>query len=106
MTDRRRPLLELTRARLLEFIREPEAIFWVFVFPVILALALGIAFRSRPVETARAAVVSGSEAAERVAESLGRASGIEARLLPPPQADEALRKGRVDVLLRVAEEGA
>src|SRR5512139_4135661 len=102
MTDRRRPLLELTRARLLEFVREPEAIFWVFVFPVILALALGIAFRSRPVETARAAVVSGSEAARRVAESLGRADGVEARLVTPREAEAALRKGHVDVVLDVS----
>jgi ABC-2 type transport system permease protein len=106
MTDRRHPLLELTRARLLEFVREPEAIFWVFVFPVILALALGIAFRSPPVEIARAAVVSGSEAARRVVESLGRANGIEARLLSLREAEEALRKGRVDVVLRLREGGA
>ena len=30
-------LWELTRVRLLETIREPEAVFWVFVFPVLLA---------------------------------------------------------------------
>ena len=27
------PLVELTLARLREFLREPEALFWVFVFP-------------------------------------------------------------------------
>ena len=42
------PSSELTRARVLEFVREPEAVFWVFVFPVLLALALGIAFRTKP----------------------------------------------------------
>ena len=35
------PLVELTRARLREFVREPEAVFWVFVFPVLMAIALG-----------------------------------------------------------------
>jgi len=40
------PLVQLTLARLREFIREPEAIFWTFGFPVILAVVLGIAFRS------------------------------------------------------------
>ena len=48
MTDRggaAHPLVELTLARLREFVREPEAVFWVFAFPLLLALALGIAFR-------------------------------------------------------------
>ncbi len=36
--------------RVLEFVREPEAVFWVFVFPVLLAFALGIAFRNKPAE--------------------------------------------------------
>jgi len=45
MTRRRFPLYALTRARVLEFIREPEAVFWVFAFPVIMALVLGFAFR-------------------------------------------------------------
>ena len=42
------PLVQLTFARLREFLREPEAIFWVFLFPVLLAIALGVAFRNRP----------------------------------------------------------
>ena len=41
------PLIELTLARFREFLREPEAVFWVFAFPVIMTCALGIAFRSR-----------------------------------------------------------
>jgi ABC-2 type transport system permease protein len=45
MSRRRSPLYALTRARVLEFIREPEAVFWVFAFPVIMALVLGFAFR-------------------------------------------------------------
>ncbi len=41
------PLVELTTARLKEFLREPEAVFWVFAFPVLMALALGVAFRTQ-----------------------------------------------------------
>ena len=41
------PLVELTLSRFREFVREPEAVFWVFAFPVIMTCALGIAFRSR-----------------------------------------------------------
>ncbi|HEX6198906.1 MAG TPA: ABC transporter permease [Thermoanaerobaculia bacterium] len=50
-------LKELTRARILEFLREPEAIFWVFIFPVLLAVALGIAFREPATADSAAATV-------------------------------------------------
>ncbi|HSL83482.1 MAG TPA: ABC transporter permease, partial [Thermoanaerobaculia bacterium] len=55
-------LKELTRARILEFVREPEAIFWVFVFPVLLAVALGIAFREPATADPAAAAVGGGGA--------------------------------------------
>ena len=41
---------QLTLARFREFYREPEAVFWVFIFPILLAAGLGIAFRNRPAE--------------------------------------------------------
>ncbi len=44
------PLAELVKARLREFLREKGMIFWVFVFPLLMAIGLGIAFRSRPPE--------------------------------------------------------
>ena len=44
-------LAQLTLVRFREFIREPEAVFWTFVFPVVLAIGLGIAFRNKPAET-------------------------------------------------------
>jgi ABC-type polysaccharide/polyol phosphate export permease len=44
------PLAALTKARLLEFVREPEALFWVFVFPMVMALVLGFAFRDKAPE--------------------------------------------------------
>jgi ABC transporter DrrB family efflux protein len=50
-------LKELTRARIVEFLREPEAIFWVFIFPVLLAVALGIAFREPATADSAAAAV-------------------------------------------------
>ena len=43
----RHPFVEMTRTRLLLLVREPEMIFWVFVFPLLMALALGIASRPR-----------------------------------------------------------
>jgi ABC-type multidrug transport system permease subunit len=48
--NRWQPLLQLILARLREFYREPEVIFWVYGFPVLLAVGLGIAFRSKEPE--------------------------------------------------------
>ena len=43
-------LYQLTAVRFLLLVREPEAIFWIFIFPILLALGLGIAFRNRPAD--------------------------------------------------------
>jgi ABC-2 type transport system permease protein len=45
--NRWQPLLQLFLARLREFYREPEVIFWVYGFPILLAVGLGIAFSGR-----------------------------------------------------------
>lgn len=47
---RQHPLYQLVVYRLREFLRQPEAVFWVYVFPILMVIALGIAFRNRPVE--------------------------------------------------------
>jgi ABC-type multidrug transport system permease subunit len=43
-------LYQLTMVRFRLFLREPEAIFWIFFFPILLAVGLGIAFRNRPAD--------------------------------------------------------
>jgi ABC-type multidrug transport system permease subunit len=43
-------LYQLTKVRFLLILREPEAIFWIFIFPILLAAGLGIAFRNRPAD--------------------------------------------------------
>jgi ABC-2 type transport system permease protein len=96
--SRQRPLWELTRARILEFVREPEAIFWVFVFPVLLALGLGIAFRNRPAESLRIAVQDGPGAAE-LAASLDSFPGLRALLLAPDEAHNQLRTGKLTLVV-------
>lgn len=58
------PLWQLTLARFREFLREPAAIFWVYGFPLIMAVALGIAFRERPVEKVNVEVIATEGAAE------------------------------------------
>ena len=52
------PQLELIKMRLREFVREPGILFWVFAFPLLMAFGLGIAFRSKPPELPRVAVVT------------------------------------------------
>ncbi len=96
-------LMELTRARILEFVREPEAVFWVFVFPVLMAVALGIAFRSQNGgRTSVALLDSGPVAARAELEQKLRASPlIELRVLDEETAALALRKTRVEVVVAV-----
>lgn len=104
MLDRLRPLLELTRARLLEFVREPGALFWVFGFPVLLAVALGIAFRAQPPEAVRVAVVDGPESAWMV-QALEEDDGVEPVLVASAEeAAELARRG--EVALGVSPEGS
>ena len=49
-TSRQNPLVQMIVARVKEFWREPAAIFWVYEFPLLMMVALGLAFRNRPVE--------------------------------------------------------
>jgi ABC-type polysaccharide/polyol phosphate export permease len=96
-------LLELTRARILEFVREPEAVFWVFVFPVLMAVALGIAFRSQNGGRTPVALLDAGPAAARaeLEQKLRASPLIELRVLDEEAAALALRKTRVEVVVAV-----
>src|SRR5215469_16071857 len=52
----------LLRARMLELAREREVMFWVFGFPLLLALGLGFAFRDKPADKTTIAIASGADA--------------------------------------------
>jgi ABC-2 type transport system permease protein len=92
------PLRELTLARVRSFVREPEALFWTFGFPIIMALGLGIAFRERPTERAAIGVERGS-VGERYVPALGQSSEVELEILSPDSAEDAIRRGEIAVLL-------
>jgi ABC-2 type transport system permease protein len=92
------PLVQLTLARMREFYREPEAIFWVFGFPIVLAFALGIAFRNRGPGELRVAVLAGP-GADAVAAVLRRAPGLTPTVLDSGPARLELRAGRVALLV-------
>lgn len=91
-------LRELTLARVRAFVREPEALFWTFGFPIMMALGLGIAFRERTAESSAVGIERGT-VAERFAPALRAAEGIDLTVLSPDSAETALRKGDVAVLL-------
>ena len=76
------PIVMLTRTKIRELLREPEALFWVFVFPVLLALALGVAFRAKGPEELPIGVQEGPGAAW-VQEALAATPGLRAAILEP-----------------------
>lgn len=86
----RHSLLELTVVRFKEFVREPEALFWVFAFPLLLAAGLGIAFRNQPPAVLK---IVTSDAGLKTA--LSREPLLDVRQLAEAPAREALRIGKV-----------
>jgi ABC-type multidrug transport system permease subunit len=98
------PLVELTLTRIREFVREPEALFWSFVFPVLLAIALGIAFRNTAPERLRIAVESeasgtNAAAASAIADALRGSSDIDVTVLSSAEAARAMRSGKVAIVV-------
>jgi len=93
--------------RLRELWREPEVIFWVFGFPILLALGLGIAFRDKPAEIVRVAIVSGAES-QNALSMIQRAPGgssIHADVLDESTALRGFRLGKYDLVIESNPEG-
>jgi ABC transporter DrrB family efflux protein len=100
---RSHPLWHLTAAKVREYIREPEAIFWILIFPVLLALALGIAFRNQGPEALAVGVQEGP-GAEAIVEALANDPTLAPKLLSPTEAGKGLAAGRVALVVVPAEE--
>jgi ABC-type multidrug transport system permease subunit len=94
---RRSALAELTLARFRLFFREPSAMFWTFGFPVVLAVALGVAFRNRPPEAVHVAVEAGP-GAEKTLAALA-SSDVKATVEDAATARADLRVGKVSVVV-------
>lgn len=94
---------ELTRVRLLLFLRQPEAIFWVFVFPVVLAAVLGFAFRSTGPAPSKIAIVSGPGAAA-LQDTLGKVERLEIEIIDAESGRRKLRRAAIDVLVEPASQ--
>jgi ABC-type multidrug transport system permease subunit len=91
----------LLMARMKELFREPEVIFWIFLFPILLALGLGIAFRNKPAEAVRVVVVQ-QAGSQRIVELMHRApnsASLKVAEQPASQANLNFRLGKFDVEL-------
>src|SRR5579863_4422996 len=91
----------LLAARMTEMAREPEVIFWVFGFPLLLALGLGIAFRNKPADVTSIAIVSGPGADETAVllQRSPRRAGIRTSVLGQAEALQGFRLGRYDLVV-------
>ena len=92
-------LWQLITVRFREYTREPEALFWSFGFPILLAIGLGIAFRSKPADLVHVAVVNNGPRAAPLADALRRDKGLAIEQLAPDSAAVALRTGRVALVV-------
>jgi ABC-2 type transport system permease protein len=94
------PLFQLSLVRMREFTREPEAVFWALLFPILLTVGLGIAFRNQPAQVVRVAVTT-----PQIAEALRTESLIDVQELPEAKAEQALRNGKVVLLVEPGPDG-
>ncbi len=92
------PIGQLSLCKIREFLREPEAVFWVFVFPILMTLALGIAFRSKGPDVLVVGVQEGAGAEEALA-ALRGVSALQAELVDPETARHRLREGKVALVV-------
>jgi ABC-type multidrug transport system permease subunit len=92
-------LVQLTLVRWREFIREPEVVFWTFLFPLLLATGLGIAFRERPEDKVNVGVLAGRATSASAMTTLATARGVVPQLLDDSAAARQLRAGKVALVL-------
>jgi ABC-type polysaccharide/polyol phosphate export permease len=93
----RHQIVELTLARIREFSREPEAVFWAVFFPILLTAGLGIAFRSHSAEVLKVAAASPA-----IVSALKQDPALDVAQMDAAQAAFALETGKVAL---VATEG-
>jgi ABC-type multidrug transport system permease subunit len=99
LLSRDHSLWQLVGVRFKEYTREPEALFWSFGFPILLAVGLGIAFRTRPPDVMHVAVVDDGARSATLAGALRRDSSLAVEMLSPDSAVAALRTGRIALVV-------
>ena len=91
----------VTRSAFLEFWRSPAAVFWTYGFPLMMAVVLGFSFRPSAPPPVPIAVVGPAAAAARQRAILAAAERLDVRVLDAAEADRALARGRVALLVRL-----
>jgi ABC-type multidrug transport system permease subunit len=91
------PLYQLTLSRVREAVREPGVLFWVFAFPILLSIGLGLAFRGRGPEPVTVGLVDGPGAGA-LEQALGKA-GIKVERLDEARARVRLRAGKIALVV-------
>jgi len=92
------PLYQMTLNRFRGFIREPEAVFWTFVFPILMAAGLGLAFRQRGPDKPHIGMVTNGASASATA-ALKSDTALVAEAYSDSAARKALRTGKIAVLV-------
>ena len=97
----------LLMARMLELKREPEVVFWVFIFPLLLALGLGIAFRNKPGNAASVAVVqfTGWQDAKDLLARSPQPDQFKVTVLNENDARQGFRLGKFDLVIEPDSKG-
>ena len=96
-------------ARILELKREPEVVFWVFIFPLLLAAGLGIAFRNKPADITSVVVIDGSGARKTLAmlqSASVKNSAVRATVLDRAAALKAFHFGKFDLAIESNPDGS
>ena len=92
------PFIELVLARLREFAREPEAVFWAFIFPILMSVTMALAFPRGGTKPALVGIEPG-EGAAALRQALSREPGVVVRDVPAGGEARALREGEVHLLV-------
>ncbi|MFN9719317.1 MAG: ABC transporter permease [Planctomycetota bacterium] len=92
------PVVQLFLARYREFIRQPEAVFWSYIFPLVMMIALGMAFRNEPMEKIHV-FVEDSEAAATLQKSLEEGGRFIVTRGSSEEARRQLRAGKSELII-------
>jgi len=93
-------LFQLTMTRFRLMIREPELVFWVFFFPILLAVGLGIAFRNRPADVLQVGATT-----VQLTQALAADKGLTATTEDEQEGTHELATGKIVLLAIQRAEG-
>ena len=99
-------------ARILELKREPEVVFWVFIFPLLLAAGLGVAFRNKPADITAVVIIDGAGAQKTLAmlqssdKTSSAHSAIRATILDHDAALKGFHFGKYDLAIEANPDGS